>query len=300
MVKVIIDWVADYNFLATLAGGAEMSDRKAYIYGLKKDHELSLIVPENANQWTTESAELIIVSNAARYGFQWLFKKIATKPYIMYLHDYWPLCDYRLFYPMQEKCKKCKNLEQVKQVLLNSMLNIFLSPLHLESWCFVIPELKDHPHHIHPSPVDLEMFKPMKEIKRNPKAGLVINAAAFKGAKNTVEYCKNHPEITFTFVGSPVEKIRLPSNCAHIGFVSPMKMPGMFAQANYYVELPDTPQPFNRTVLEARLMEVPHLILNKNIGAASYPWFKKDLTIVRKNIEEAVPKWWDKVLGAMK
>lgn len=294
-----IVWIADYNFLATLAGGAEMSDRKAYIYGLKKGYDINLVNPENANKLAVNAVEMFVISNAARFNFSWLSKAVSGKPYVMYLHDYYPLCKYRLFYPMLEKCKKCKSIESVKPMLLNSILNIFLSPLHFKSWCFTIPELKDHPHHIHPSPVDLDLFKPIPGVKRNPNAGLVVNPAAFKGAKNTVEYCKNHPKITFTFVGSPVEGIKLPPNCVQAGYVPTPRMPGMFAQANYYVELPDTPQPYNRTVLEAKLTEVPNLILNKNIGALSYPWFNKDIKIVRKHIQEAVPKWWEKVEEVM-
>jgi hypothetical protein len=167
--------------------------------------------------------------------------------------------------------------------------------LHFDSWCYAIPEIKEHPYHLHPSPVDLELFKPDPIIKRNPNAGLVINAMEFKGAKNTIEYCRQHPEITFTFCGSQPQGVVLPSNCVYVGYVPTPKMPSMFAQASYYVELPDTSQPFNRTVLEARLMEVPHLIVNKNIGVLSYDWFKEDTTTIRKHIQEAAHIWWKKI-----
>lgn len=293
-----IVWLADYNFLATLAGGAEMSDREAYLYGLKKGYNMQLINLESVKAISVENTDLFILSNMARFNIQWILKTICVKPYVMYLHDYWPLCKYRLFYPMQEKCKKCKSMDTVKQMLLNSVLNVFLSPLHFKAWCFAIPELKDHPYHLHPSPVDLELFKPLPNVKRNPNAGLIVNAAAFKGVENTVEYCKNHPKITFTFCGSQ-PPVKLPPNCAFVGSVPVAKMPSTFAQATYYVELPATPQPFNRTVLEAKLMEVPNLVVNKLIGALSYKWFNTSSENVRKHIKSAVPIWWKKVEEAM-
>jgi hypothetical protein len=289
-----VSWIADFDFLANLAGGAEMSDREAYIYGMKKNHIMQLFTPQSARGFAPDITDFSVISNASQFDLNWILNAVCVKPYIAYLHDYWPLCKYRLFYPMLEKCKKCKNIEIVRKFAMNSVFNIFLSPLHFDAWCFAIPELKDHPHHIHPSPVNLDLFKPDPNIKRNPNAGLVINAAAFKGAKNTIEYCGKHPSITFTFCGGKPAG-PLPANCAFIGYVPTPKMPSVFNQASYYVELPDTIQPFNRTVLEARLMEVPHIIINKNIGAASYDWFKSDTVTIRKHIEEAVPSLWKKI-----
>ena len=289
-----ISWLADYDFLARLAGGAEMSDREAYLHGLKKEYNMELVTPQSAQMFNPQLTDLIVVSNATQFNFQQLQQILSLKPYVMYIHDYWPLCKYRLFYPMLEKCKKCKNLESSKKLLLNSVLNIFLSPLHLEAWSFAIPELKDHPYHIHPSPVNLELFSPM-DVERNPNAGIVVNALAFKGSRNTMEWCKQHPDITFTIVGGQPQDVSIPKNCEYVGSIPTLKMPSMYAQAAYYVELPNTPQPYNRSVLEAKLMGIPNLIVNENIGALSYPWFKEDNKIVRKHIKEAVPIWWKKV-----
>lgn len=290
-----ISWIADFDFLANLQGGAEMSDREAYMHGMKQGHTMQLYIPESARMFDPRTTELSIISNAARFDLNWILNVVCTRPYIFYSHDYFPMCRYRLFYPMLQKCKNCMNINATKKLALNSVMNIFLSPLHFDAWCYAIPELKDHPYHIHPSPVNLDLFKPDLNIKRNPNAGLVINAAAFKGAKNTVEYCKNHPNITFTFCGGQPEGVRLPGNCAYIGYVPTLKMPSVFNQASYYVELPDTPQPFERQALEARLMEVPHIILNKNVGATSYDWFNKDLNTVKTTIADAVPNLWRKI-----
>lgn len=295
-----ITWIEDYNFLAIPAGGAEMSDRAAYLYGLQKGHNLQLLNPESTQMLSMDKSDLLVISNAARFDFNWILRAASLKPYILYLHDYFPICKYRLFYPMLEKCKKCKNLEFTKPFVLKSALNVFLSPLHLDAWSFCIPEVKDHPYIIHPSPVDVDLFKPVPGVQRNPRAGIVINPAEFKGFNNIIKYCETHRDITFTFVGGLPENARLSPNCAYTGRVPNERMPGMLAQASYYVELPDTPQPYNRTCLEARLMEVPHLILNDNIGALSYPWFRSDTETIRKEIREAVPKWWERVEAVMK
>lgn len=282
------------------AGGAEISDRHAFVYALKKGHDMQLVNPESARGFSSDSFDLLIVSNTSRFPVDWLLQTVSTKPYIMYLHDYLFLCKYRLFYPMDEKCKKCKNIDTAKKLLLNSALNIFLSPLHFRAWCFAIPELKDHPHHVHPSPIDFELFSPREDIKRNPNAGLCINVVEFKGSDNVIEYCKNHPDITWTFIGGIAKNVKLPPNCAHIGPVPHSKVPSMFAQASYYVELPSTPQPFERQTIEARLMGVPHIVVNKLVGSASYAWFNGDIETIKKHIGNAVPNFWKKIEGVMK
>jgi glycosyltransferase involved in cell wall biosynthesis len=303
-----IGWIQDYS-LFTQVGGAELSDRSAFVEGLKRGHDMLLVNPGVEKYFPVEAVDAVIISNATRFPTGWLQKIVSSKPTVMYIHDYWPLCSYRLYYPMLEKCKKCKNLETARALLLGSVLNIFLSPLHFDSWAFAIPEVKDHPNHLHPSPVDTEFFKPVHGVKigdktvkieRNPKAGLVVNAMEFKGSKNTVKYCSEHPDITFTFVGGQPQNVKFPPNCIYTGPVVYEKMPGMYAQASYYVELPDTPQPFNRTCLEARLMEVPKLIVNENIGFLSYDWSRSSLENIKQHINEAVPNWWKKVEEALK
>jgi glycosyltransferase involved in cell wall biosynthesis len=289
-----IAFIQDFNFFQNV-GGAESSDLAVFTEGVRRGHNMTLVNPESMRTFNPADYNLLIISNTSHFPIQWLLQITQTTPYVMYNHDYLFLCNYRLFYPMLNKCKKCKNIPNIKKLLMNSVLNIFLSPLHLDSWCFAIPEVKDHPYHLHPSPIDLELFNPNPEIKRNPNAGLVINAAEFKGSKNTVEYCKQHPEITFTFCGGQPQGVVLSPNCVYVGYVPTQRMPEMYNQASYFVELPDTPQPCERQVIEARLMGVPHIVINKNIGVASYDWFKEDIVSVRKHIQEAVPIWWKKV-----
>lgn len=242
--------------------------------------------------------DLMVISNAHFFDLNELFRASRIVPYIFYSHDYWPMCQYKLFYPMQEKCKHCKSLPYTRQLLLNSIFNIFLSPLHLEAWSYAIPELKDHPHYLHVSPVDTELFQPIEGVKRIPNSVLGVNSLVrFKGASKVLEYVRAHPEFVFTFVGAKDEDINLPSNAHFYGYVANSTLPEFYSQAEYFIHLPINPQPCERSAIEARLCGVPKLILNENVGVTSYPEFSLPIGEFRTWIKNSPKRFWDRIEG---
>lgn len=293
-----IAWLTDYNPMEVSAAGGALSDRACVIEGIKRGHSFDVVNKDTLKAIGIPNFDLMIISNAHFFDLNELLQASKLLPYIFYSHDYWPLCQYKLFYPMEEKCKHCKSLPFTHHLLLNSFLNIFLSPLHLEAWSFAIPELKDHPHHLHVSPVDIELFHPIEGAKRIPNSVLGINSLVrFKGASKVLEYVRAHPELTFTFVGAKDEDINLPSNAHFYGYVANSTLPEFLSQAEYFVHLPQNPMPCERTVIESKLCGVPKLILNENVGVASYPEFNLPTEEFRTWIKESPKRFWNKIEG---
>lgn len=293
-----IAWLTDYNPMEASAAGGALSDRACVIEGIKRGHSFDVVNKDTLKAIGIANFDLMIISNAHFFDLNELLQASRIVPYIFYSHDYWPLCQYKLFYAMQEKCKHCKNLPFTRQLLLNSILNIFLSPLHLEAWSYAIPELKDHAHHLHVSPVDTELFHPIEGVKRIPNSVLGINSLVrFKGASKVLEYVREHPELIFTFVGAKDEDINLPGNAVFTGYVANSTLPEFYSQAEHFIHLPTNIMPCERTVIEAMLCEVPKLILNENVGVASYSEFKLKGEEFRQWIANSPKRFWDRIEG---
>lgn len=279
-------------------GGGALSDHAVIIEGIRRGHEIEVVNSETIITIGVRNFDLLVISNAFKASPDLLVRSSKALPYVMYLHDYFPGCPYHLHYPWAEKCKSCKNLPLVRELLLNSHLNIFLSPLHLQAWSWMIPELKDHPHHLHVSPVDTELFKPMEGVQRIPNSVLTINTLLeFKGLENTLKYMQEHPEKHFTYIGAKDDRIPLPKNVGAYGFVAGSTLPEFYNQAEAFLMLPSNPEPCCRTVIEAKLCGVPKLIINDLVGVASYPEFNLSLDKFREWVAGSSGRFWDKIEG---
>jgi len=240
----------------------------------------------------------VIIGNASRFPKRYLAKISEITEYVMFLHDQWPHCLYRAFYPDLQKCKTtCPYLPFSKKLLLNSALNIFLSPLHYRVYQRGIPELKSIEHYLH---VPTVRMKPVDGVQRIPNSVVGINVLwTFKGVENVLAYASGHPELTFTFYGgtdSPKILNTLPKNCVAMGRIPQEEMPGIYSQAQSFIHLPSHVMAAERTVIEAKLCGVPKLILNKLVGVTSYKQFRKlDRDEFAKWVGESHKRFWKKI-----
>ena len=186
--------------------------------------------------------------------------------YMFFLHDYWPVCKVRLFYPMLAKCKTCYRKENWVPILAGAGLLVWLSPLHRKSWLYMCPELRRVPCAIIPSTVDPEMFYDMKL----PRAGNVaVNSGVeFKGRYVFYKYAEDRPREQFTLVGQADG--RPPQNVKLVGQVAYQGMNALYNSHETFVHLPENPMPFDRTIVEA-LLAGCKVVSNKNVGALSWP-----------------------------
>jgi hypothetical protein len=257
-------------------GGGELSERAVILEGIKRGHDIEMCTPNTPNKNNILKAEIAIIGNASRFSPQYLAQVSEQQEIVMYLHDFWPLCRHRLFYSALDKCKTtCPHLPFAKKMLLSSSLNIFLSPLHKKMWSRAIPELTNTASYLHVSPVDTKTFVP-SDVPKIPNSTLCVNCLLkFKDLENVIQYAETYPERTITCVGAKEANVKLPPNVIPIGAVSQEEMPGMYVQTEEFLHIPNYCEPCGRSTIEAKLCGVPKLTLNKLVGVASYPQFKK-------------------------
>lgn len=273
-------FVQDYNVFA-FPGGAERNDRRIIHEGIRRGHDITMEVDA---QW-----DLAIISNCVAIESDLINEICSRKSHIFFMHDY-IFCRYRLFFPCLDKCKRCPFAQVWKKRFLASKLIIYLSPLHKEYHERVMPELKDIPSILVPSTINPHLFKPSPNRIKN-SAVSINSLLPFKGAKRTLEYIANHPTINCQIISPNPEGLVLPKNAeipvSHLPY---QQLIGILQNAEYYIELPETPQPYNRTFAEAKLAGCK-VITNELSGAASYPWFSDRGRLIQELLN-APKRFW--------
>lgn len=264
-------WVQDLDIMSA-AGGAQLTDRAHFIEGIRGGHDLLLYTPQSGLTFPSR-LDGIIISNAGSFPAKDIMElHDRGKPVIWFLHDYWPICKYRLFYPMRDSCKSCYLVKRWEPVLKRASLIIWLSSLHRESWLWLCPELKGVPYHLAPSPVDPMEFRDLGI----PRSGVIAveSLHEFKGRDHVIQWATDHPEVNITCLGgNPIPRIDLPPNLKDMGSQPNESMNNLYNRHESLLHLPQSPSPFDRTVAEAYLAGCK-IIGNELIGALSYSWFK--------------------------
>jgi len=295
--SVKIVWITDFDCIAGIGGGAELSDRAVIKEGFKRGYDIEVITPNSPTREMAYTADVAVISNASLFPLPFLAQLLDRLLVVNYIHDYFPLCAYRLYYPELPKCKTtCRTRKFAEDFISKAALNVFLSPMHYQLWKRAISQVDDVPHYLHPSPIDTEMFKLMPVVERLPGSVLGVNVLlGFKGKLNVLKYVLDHPGLMFTFCGSKDDDVKLPSNATWIDVVPYIEMPGMYAQAERVIHLPSSVEPFGRIAAEAKLCGTG-FIGNKLVGALSYNEYHK---MTRNEyaawIAGAPRRFWNKV-----
>lgn len=280
-----IVWLQDMDPLST-AGGAQLTDRGEIIEGLKRGHNIAVMTPQNKDQLLLSEEDFLVLSNISSFDPERLLK--LPNRYAVFHHDMFFRCRWRLFFPMSEKCTTdCPQGPVWRPVMAKALLHIFLSPLHYE----VVHEYFGdavEPHAIVPSAINVDEWFDYG----GPRKGCcsINGLVSYKGRDTVLEYVKAHPEEEFTFA-SQSEASTLPPNAKYVGVIPEGKLLDFYNQFETYLELPNTPQPFNRTVAEAYLSGC-HVKGNRLVGALSWPWFT-DRKSVAENLRNATKDFWE-------
>ena len=285
-----VAWIQDLSPWTEL-GGAQLTDKAHIIEGIKRGHDIEIILP-GTQPIFDEWADLIVVSNATMFPIA-MFQNF-TKPYVFFIHDYWPLCRWRLYYPMLDRCRTCYPSQDWRPIFQKSNLIIWLSPLHRESWLFSFSELEQHAYTLAPSPVSPQEFYDMK-LERH--GAIAVNSGIdFKGRDRFVEWAREHPDVEITLVGPGDD---MPPNVKSVGIVPYTKMNELYNQHEAFVHLPITPQPFERTCAEAFLARC-RVVGNPNLGALSWPEFSQGRDAVATLLLASSSHFWDAIEEVIK
>jgi len=289
---VRFSFLQDLDFMSQ-GGGAQNTDRAHFIEGIRRGHDLNLITPQGDAGALFTNQSTAIISNITTFPFD-IFQKLQNeaRPYIWFLHDYWPVCKYHLFYPMQPKCQACYLKEKWLPILLGAKLIIWLSPLHRNSWLWACPELKDMPYALVPSPVNPKQFYDLGLDRDGVVA--VSSLFPFKGRENVLQWAREHPDQKVTCIGgNPTPEEPLPPNCEDIGPQSFWALNEIYNKHKAFLHLPNTPQPFERSATESYLAGCD-IVGNNLIGALSYRWFKSREQVA-KHCGSSPKLFWEKV-----
>jgi len=265
-------YAQDFDFL-THPGGAQLTDKAHFLEGTRRGHDLKIWNPVAEVSEDDLTPEVLVIASNPHFlpadTFQFMLDR--GVPYVWFLHDYLPVCKYRLFYPLRDSCVDCYLKERWLPYLLGAKMIIWLSPLHRDSWLRICPELEIMPYHLSPSPVDPNSFYDMGMERSGAIA--VESLHPFKGRDQVLKWAEEHPEVQIDFLGgNPMPQIPLPPNCKDVGSVPGNKMNEVYNHYETFLHLPQNPSPFDRTVAEAYLAGCK-IIGNELIGALSYVWF---------------------------
>jgi len=263
---VRVGWIQDLDPL-TSGGGAQLTDRAIIVEGMRRGHDIVVVTPRSE---PPSPCDLFVVSNVRTWRREDLERILKETPYVVFLHDYWPLCRWRLYFPMLPKCRKrCPNRDYAESFLGNSKLIVWLSPLHRRSWLWAIPTLRDHPYAYVPPCVDPKPFiEASKDRNPEPNTVLTVNPYSFKGLDNLLEWAKEHPDLRYYYVGSTDEPERL-EGWVHLGAKPYREMPSVYRRYETFLFLPSSPEPGGRVVLEALLVGM-RIVVNQLVGIFSY------------------------------
>ena len=232
--------IALFNDLPVQPGfgsGAELSSLAFMREGTRREHVVDCYTPQTTNRGF-DSYDLAVIKNVTAFSEVQL-DEILKVPTVHWPSDYL-MCKWRLFYAMQEKCKKCEGADKAGDIISQSILNVFLSPLHKAAYEFVFPEIKTSGLNTHLSPpfVDPDVFKPIEGVPREENTAIGVNALLdFKGGENVLAYAEEHPEIVFNMFGGPSNNPVLPDNLLYIGRALQEALPALYSQASHYIEI---------------------------------------------------------------
>ena len=270
-------------------GGAQLEINWFMEIGRRKGHECKLITPENYSRDEVASAGLVIFNNVSRFQVEelnWISKQ---KPFITWTHDY-TLAHWTLKISTAEKAECALNL------LKNSLCNIFLSPLHAHEYQRLV-NLEDATNLIMASPINVDLFQDLK-LERDIDFLFAGRLSPPKGVLNVLVTAAANPNKNFYFAGSgPLQEImreKASSNCKILGEVPYAKMPELYSRAKFFIYLPEWADPFAQVAVQAKLCNC-NLIINQNVGAASYDWFFYENEKIRQLLRKVPFKGWEKI-----
>lgn len=187
------------------------------------------------------------------------------------------------FFIRKEINRDCFSVQKiVKQMFTESLLNIYVSPLHQKTINGVLGFDDSNRSIIARPMVDTTRFRNLNLVRDIDYlyVGVLTEAKGFYAMREKFFY-----EEIF-LVGSNPQRLKIDFG-KHLGIMPYSEIPQMMNRAKNFVFLPRWPEPQGRVVVEAALSGC-NLIINENVGATSFPFDISDA----KNIDNASVEFW--------
>ena len=142
-----------------------------------------------------------------------------------------------------------------------------------------------------------ETLKQLFATEKMPGTVLGVNSLLpYKGRANVLKYAAEHPELRFRFAGAAEGEGGLPANAEYLGPVTETRLKQLYAESEGFIHLPATPQPCERSCIEAKLSGC-RMIINGMVGISSYPEWRLPDTEFAKWLSESAAKTWETLEG---
>jgi len=253
----------------TYVGGAEITTKGMVKAGRDMGYSIRLFDNETPidQLYSLYGYDLIILSNIWRFSdeaMSIIMKAIRTVPYVKYEHDHdglgekalgkWPQADY------------------AKKIYGGSALNIFVSPAHQADYAelgkgICIPEL-----------IDLEMFQPVKGVKRQPKSILVVVPGKWDKTK-LAQYILEKSDFKVDVLDRKVPHA---------------DMPALYSQYESIAHFPARKWPCDRVIFEAALCGC-QVLAGEIVEAMSWQKDRRDQKALRAWLQEVPRQFWNKI-----
>jgi hypothetical protein len=271
--KVKIAWVQDYS---KPNGGAEISNRTVCKIGELLGFDIVIITPKTFNATVLGIADLVIINNLFEFSkeqYEDVYNILYEKrvPYIKYDHDYREIR---------------KRADKARQMFTMSMLNVFISPDHMNNTIGILgDQIRSHSI-VLPLAIDVKSYinKNMERIKGSLLIPRIEKCKA--NFRADFEELKKYERITivgnYQFV--PPEGLLVDI----IEKQEPDKMIDLYNTYEYMYHKPDTAWAGERVYFEAKLCGcVP--VINNNVGHVSWG------ETTGSDLEKAIYTFWKEV-----
>lgn len=269
-----IFWLHDWR-LKEYLGGAQITTAEML---LKAPSEVEMVYPDTFSRRRIGGYPLIL-SNTGLFrksDLKWIAE---TQKYIKYERDY-SFCKRR--HATAHDClTECSDtLSFYTELFQNSILNIFLSPLHANVYLKYMPLDRDKVH-IQPSPINVDRFRCSKDKE---DFYLAVGESGWHKGIDLIE--KELIGKNFVFIGGENK-------------ISYDELPNWYKKAKYFIHKPRWIEPFGRTVAEAYCADCI-LLVNNKIGFLSYSWDYSDRGFVYDQLKNAPRLFWNRVIECLK
>ncbi len=285
-------------------GGAELSNQRIIDAGRALGHIINYHIPIEINQTKAEilQSDLVIVSSIFFCPFETELIAalvLSQTPYVRYEHDY-GFCVSRDAMCLKDNrvngCCHASKYRAYKQLFSHAILNVFLSPLHLESHRKLYRDIPASSYFLLPPPIDLSLIK-NHDVKLNSVC-FIGDLNLKKGGVALLEYAKQNPSKQIEVYGdnrlNAQEEIS--ENISFNGKKSYPEILQILSETEACFFSPFWNEPSGRVAAEA-LLSGCKLIGNNNIGSLSFE-FSSDLMEFRKKIADAPREFWNNVINA--
>jgi len=275
-------WIADHTTEDVPAGGAEITDSHIIDAGKDLGYNITVCQSKALRSCMLKENDIVLFSNCYDVYKSARDRIINSKNYIVYSHD-----SGRWIHVLKE------NSDMMKE----SLINIFLSPLHRDQFKRYLYKRKDSllvsPH------LAMNFFDRGEE--RLNRIMFVGNIHEGKGLLNIIEFAKNNKDINIDFYSNRgashlTRQLKCLKNCNLKGYIPQDKIAEYYNKYKYFIHLPKDEEAFGRAVGEAILCGCK-VIANNKIGVLSYDW---DYKTLRQNTLYAHYYFWNELQDRLK